>query len=144
MVFTWLSNQDEKMHLALYLRKEVFVDEQGFSLEDELDEQDKTALHVIGQNEMGETICVARIFLQEEGVYHAGRIAVKQDVRGKGIGAMLMQELFRKAKELGACAIELGAQHDKAVFYERVGFVRFGEPFLDAGYPHISMRKNLL
>lgn len=52
--FEWFGFGDAaRMALAHGLRKEVFVDEQGFSLEADRDEQDKNALHVLGLDETG-------------------------------------------------------------------------------------------
>ncbi len=69
------------------LRKEVFVDEQGFSLEADRDEQDKNALHVLGLDETGAARCTARVFADAPGVWHAGRIAVQRGpLRGQGRG----------------------------------------------------------
>lgn len=143
MTFEWVAYSDAAIREAFALREEVFVAEQGFAPEDELDEQDRTALHVLGRDESGRAVCTARMFAERPGVYHAGRIAVRRALRGQGVGRALMDEVTRRAKELGASELTLGAQYDKAGFYEAVGFVRFGEPFLDAGYPHIGMRKTL-
>ena len=58
--FEWFGFADAaRMALAHGLRKEVFVDEQGFSLEADRDEQDKNALHVLGLDETGAARCTA-------------------------------------------------------------------------------------
>ena len=54
-----------------------------------------------------------------------------------------MREILRKAQELGAHRVELGAQCGKEVFYETLGFQTFGERFLDAGAWHIAMGRDL-
>lgn len=73
--FEWFGFDDAaRMALAHGLRKEVFVDEQGFSLEADRDEQDKNALHVLGLDETGAARCTARVFADAPGVWHAGRI----------------------------------------------------------------------
>ena len=77
--FEWFGFDDAaRMALAHGLRKEVFVDEQGFSLEADRDEQDKNALHVLGLDETGAVRCTARVFADAPGVWHAGRIAVQR------------------------------------------------------------------
>ena len=92
------------MALAHGLRKEVFVDEQGFSLEADRDEQDKNALHVLGLDETGAARCTARVFADAPGVWHAGRIAVQRGLRGQGVGRLLLAAVADKARAQGANA----------------------------------------
>ena len=77
MEYQWFAFSDERMKQAFDLRKEVFVEEQGFALEDEMDAQDQTSLHVLGITEQG-PVCCARIFWQEPGVLHVGRVCSAQ------------------------------------------------------------------
>ena len=142
--FEWFGFADAaRMALAHGLRKEVFVDEQGFSLEADRDEQDKNALHVLGLDETGAARCTARVFADAPGVWHAGRIAVQRGLRGQGVGRLLLAAVADKARAQGARTLELGAQYDKQGFYEAVGFAPYGEPYLDEGYPHVPMRMAL-
>ena len=132
-----------RMALAYGLRKAVFVDEQGLSLEADRDEQDKTALHVLGLDETGAVRCTARMFADAPGAWHAGRIAVQRGLRGQGVGRQLLAAVADKARAQGARTLELGAQYDKQGFYEAVGFAPYGEQYLDEGYPHVHMRMAL-
>ena len=142
--FEWFGFGDAaRMALAHGLRKEVFVDEQGFSLEADRDEQDKNALHVLGLDETGAARCTARVFADAPVVWHAGRIAVQRGLRGQGVGRLLLAAVADKARAQGARTLELGAQYDKQGFYEAVGFAPYGEPYLDEGYPHVPMRMTL-
>ena len=144
MKFYWFSFDDTaNMDKAFALRQTVFTDEQGFAPEDDHDEQDQTALHVLGFDDAGAVCCTARIFTTQPDIWHAGRIAVRKDLRGQGVGRQLMQELACRARALGGKTLELGAQIDKQGFYEAVGFTPYGETFLDAGYPHRMMKREL-
>ena len=136
--FEWFGFDDAaRMALAHGLRKEVFVDEQGFSLEADRDEQDKNALHVLGLDETGAARCTARVFADAPGVWHAGRIAVQRGLRGQGVGRLLLAAVADKARAQGARTLELGAQYDKAGLYEAVGFAPYGEPISGRRYPHV-------
>lgn len=144
MKFSWFSFDDTaQMDKAFGLRQTVFIGEQGFAPEVDRDAEDETALHVLGTDDAGVVYCTARLFSTEPGVWHAGRIAVRRDLRGQGVGRQLMQELARKARALGGKTLELGAQFDKQGFYEATGFTAYGETFLDAGYPHRMMKQEL-
>lgn len=130
---------------AWAIRNEVFVQEQGFSLELEFDEYDDDAIHVTGFID-GDAVCTARIFTEEgapQGVLHVGRVCVRKDGRGKGTGALLINKVADVAKENGAIALELGAQVTAKPFYEKLGYAVSGAEFLDEGVPHVLMRKEL-
>ena len=61
--------------------------------------------------------------------------------RRKGIGAALLIELMRIARERGFVEIVLNAQVQAVAFYTRHGFTTDGPPFLEAGIPHQAMRR---
>ena len=80
----------------------------------------------------------------EQGTHaHLGRIVIKADRRGRGLGLVLLKELENKARELGLTTLVLGGQTRAAGFYEKAGFERFGEEFYDEYCPHIMMQKKL-
>lgn len=123
---------------AFYIRKTVFMDEQGFF--DEFDDIDPVALHAVvydGDKPIG----CGRVFL-ENGNAHLGRIAVLLEYRKMGIGRILMQALEQAAREnLEFSHFELSAQKRAIGFYKSVGYEEIGEFYLDEGYPHITMIK---
>ena len=92
--------------------------------------------------EQGAPVAAARIFPDEAG-YHVGRICVRKDRRGEGLGRLLLAEAERFCRELGGKRLALGAQLRAAGFYEACGFRRVGEAFLDEYCPHILMVKDL-
>ncbi len=55
-----------------------------------------------------------------------------------------MSAAERWAGEQGLPAVELHAQQPVVGFYERLGYVGVGEPYEEAGIPHLTMRKQLL
>ncbi len=123
---------------AFYIRKTVFMDEQGFF--DEFDDIDSVALHAVvydGDKPIG----CGRVFL-ENGNAHLGRIAVLLEYRKMGVGRILMQSLEQAAREnLEFSHFELSAQKRAIGFYKSVGYEEIGEFYLDEGYPHITMIK---
>lgn len=71
-------------------------------------------------------------------VLRIGRVATAVQHRGAG----LMGALMRSAIELcGTAQIELEAQSHLQGWYERFGFVRVGDEFLEDGIPHVPMRR---
>lgn len=128
---------------AFAVRIAVFVDEQGFSRELEIDDTDPVAHHVVLYRE-GRPVATGRLFPQEEdnSVYVIGRVAVHKEHRG-GTGRQLMLLLEQEALLLGAVATTLGAQEQAVPFYEKLGYVAYGESYMDEFCPHQNMKKTL-
>ncbi len=125
---------------AARLREEIFVKEQGFT--DEFDEFDSRSLHLVVFDE-GEPVATLRFYDEGGGSYHIGRVAVKKDRRGGGLGRQLIDEAVKEVKLLGGSALTVGAQEDKSGFYSRCGFKQCGERYFEQDYPHIPMKKDI-
>lgn len=139
-----LVTDPEARQAALALRMEVFVVEQGVPAEIEVDEHDDSAEHAVVFDPSGDgsVVATARL-LTVQGVGIVGRVAVRKDLRGTGLGAVVMLAVEDRARELGLPILELHAQLSAEGFYSRLGYEAFGEEYLEAGIPHVSMRKTL-
>lgn len=124
---------------AQAVRYEVFVVEQKVPLDMEWDEMDPVCVHAVGYDGQGAAIATGRLL--PDG--HIGRMAVKASMRGRGIGSMILNALVEEARKRGHQAVMLNAQTHAEPFYARYGFVREGEEFMEAGIPHIHMRRTL-
>ena len=125
---------------ALKIRHDVFVTEQGVSVADEIDELEDQTIHVVLYKE-GEPFATARIYAIDAETYKVQRVAVQEEVRKQGFGAILMSEVEKKVAELGGRRITLGAQNTAIPFYERIAYTIEGAEFMDAGIPHHTMTK---
>lgn len=70
-----------------------------------------------------------------------GRMAVADVARGTGVGRAVLDLLVSRAAERGLPEVELHAQLHARGFYERAGFMPFGEVYLEAGIEHLGMRR---
>lgn len=122
---------------ALRLRHEVFVVEQAVPADIEVDELDEGAQHYVVL-EGGEVVATMRIVPYEDAL-KVGRVAVRKDRRGAGLGRRLLEEAIRIAAAQGARALVLNAQVAAAPFYRKLGFVEEGPIFDEAGIPHTRM-----
>lgn len=123
------------------IRQEVFMGEQGFSYE--FDETDTTALHLT-LYEDGRAAGCCRLFPGESpGAWHVGRVAVRRECRGRGLGARIMLEAEKAALARGGVCMELSAQVRAAGFYLGLGYVQEGEEYLDEQCPHIRITKQI-
>jgi predicted GNAT family N-acyltransferase len=126
---------------AQELRVRVFCDEQGVSREEELDEFEDSATHVIALDQTG---VIATCRLREiEGGMKLERMAVERRLRGLGAGARLLTEAERLARERGAERMVLHAQTRAERFYGGQGYEPEGERFDEAGIEHVRMTKAL-
>lgn len=125
---------------SLRIREDVFMDEQGIDRSLLTDDKDRDAFHGIVYD-FGIPVASGRLYRdsEDESVYHAGRIAVNKEYRGKGLGRDLMIGLIEKAWEVGAEKVSLHAQEQVIGFYEKLGFVGVGDIFMEAGIPHLEM-----
>jgi predicted GNAT family N-acyltransferase len=137
MITSKIVSTADELKKVYDLRVEVFVNEQKVPPELELDEWDKTAVHILASNEK-ETVGCGRIILAPDHA-HIGRIAVKKNYRNKGIGKQMMLALIEICIESGAKKIILHSQLQALPFYESLGFVAHGDIFLDAGIEHREM-----
>jgi predicted GNAT family N-acyltransferase len=126
---------------AYAVRHEVFVVGQDVPLDLERDDEDATAVHVVATD--GEQVVGAGRLVIAGAVGVLGRLSVLEAYRGRGIGVLLVDLIERQARTRGCASVELHAQVPVRRFYERLGYAAYGEEYLEAGIPHISMRKRL-
>lgn len=124
---------------ARIIRAEVFLVEQQVPVELEWDDMDAVSLHAVALGSSGEVVGTGRLL--PDG--HIGRMAVRRDSRGKGVGGAILAALLTAARKRGLPEARLNAQTHAEAFYARFGFEREGEEFPDAGMPHIHMRLRL-
>lgn len=118
------------------IRTEVFINEQHVPPALEWDGLDADAKHLIALSPDGNIIACSRILAPGT----IGRMAVKSNFRGIGIGRALLDAAIAVCKREGWRNIELSAQTHATGFYEKAGFVVVSDVYLDAGIPHHDMR----
>jgi predicted GNAT family N-acyltransferase len=131
----------DELRAALALRHEVFVVEQRVPIEEEIDEHDETALHLVAVED-GRVVATCRVVM-DGGTAKLGRVAVAESARRRGLASRLLDEGERHARALGARRIALAAQTGALGLYERAGYTPYGERFMDAGIEHLMMEKAL-
>lgn len=133
---------EEELRAALALRTEVFVGEQGVTVEEEIDGRDAEALHLVAVED-GAVVGTCRLLAYEDGAMKLGRMAVARAARGRGIASAIIAEAEAEARAAGAPRMVLDAQIAAQSLYARAGYVARGERFLDAGIEHVRMEKAL-
>jgi len=142
---------------ALALRLRVFCVEQKVPPELERDDADAVALHLVVRNTAGIVVATGRLLRERsDGSVDApgaparpgdrariGRMAVRADARGTGLGGVVLEALELAARQAGMHEGFLHAQLSAERFYLRHGWIREGEEFEEAGIRHVGMSKSL-
>ncbi|MCL2576176.1 MAG: GNAT family N-acetyltransferase [Defluviitaleaceae bacterium] len=136
----WIQGNSEGLTDAHNIRHIVFVVGQNVPLERErIAEEETKATHlVLYADDM--PVATGRI-LVADGKFTLGRIAVLEEYRGQGLGKLVTQMLAEKCFKMGADIVVLSSQLHAKGFYESLGFVSYGDIYMDAGIQHVSMKK---
>lgn len=71
------------------------------------------------------------------------QVAVVSDLQGMGIGNQLVNSSEEFARSRGYIKMTLNARDTAITFYEKLGYLKEGEEFIEVTIPHIKMYKLL-
>ncbi len=142
MTIRWAAGPDDRRG-AFALRELVFCEEQGVPREEELDEHDERALHVVALEEPAGGVVGTLRLLLEPGDARIGRVAVAREWRRRGVALRMLQLALDAALEQGSLRVRLAAQLDAVALYEKAGFAIESETFEEAGIAHVWMAQRL-
>jgi predicted GNAT family N-acyltransferase len=131
-----------ELESAISVRFRVFVAEQNVPPEEELDEEDAAATHVIALHH-GSIVGTGRLLSRDPAVAIIGRMAVDKSWRRQGVGGLILEFLEDEARTQGMRQSVLHAQEYVKSFYAAHGYREHGDPFVEVDIPHIEMRKDL-
>lgn len=126
---------------AASIRKEVFMEEQGFV--EEFDEIDHQARHIVVFNGEVPVGTCPFIGTRRETLMFWEELQSEKAFRGQSLGLMLVQECERQVIASKANKLFLAAQVRVKEFYEKQGYTAIGREFLEEYCPHIWMYKTL-
>src|ERR1700751_4595777 len=114
---------------AFALREQVFYAEQNVPLQEELDELDRDAQHLVALDAGGgRVIGTLRLLSFGEGA-KIRRGAAAAEMRRRGIASRMLEIALARAREQGFQRVRLAAQLAAVALYEQVGFAVESEPF---------------
>ncbi len=121
------------------IRTDVFLIEQSVPPQDEFDGSDEGQEHLLIYKDQT-PIGAIRYTFDEERLVHLSRICTLKQYRGFGYTkkalSFLIEMLLAKTNPL---IFTLGAQVQALGFYEKLGFKKVGDVYLDANIPHFKM-----
>ena len=140
--FNELSLSD--LYAVVRLREGVFIVEQNCPYPD-ADGRDPLAWHLLGwQNSGAERRLVAYTRVFEPGARYTeasiGRVVTAPEVRGTGLGRILMAEALRRTESLvPGQLVKIAAQRRLENFYIGFGFKTVSAPYEEDGIIHVDM-----
>ena len=137
-----LAENTAEVEGAMALRRRVFVEEQGVPADQEYDEYDETAIHIVALAD-GEVVGTGRLLYEAAGQGRIGRMAVDAPWRRKGVGGRILEALEAEAQLRGMARVLLHAQTYVQQFYARHAYKPEGTVFEEAGIEHVAMWKQL-
>ena len=133
-----ISNLDD-IRDALHIRTIVFCKEQKVSSDIEFDGLDNLCSHFVAyKNNI--PIGTARLREKNNGIYKIERVAVIKSERLRGIGKLIMLDVINEVKKnKNFQELILHSQKQVYKFYEKLGFSRIDNEFLEENIPHVKM-----
>ena len=134
----------EEKEKAFAIREEVFVVEQQVPSEEEFDEFEETSHHFVALDTEDRPIGSARWRLTDKGI-KMERFTVKQSMRGKGLGTLIVQAVLDDISshaEKGTY-LYMHSQLDAVPLYAKFDFQKEGDQFDECGIMHYLMWKAL-
>lgn len=130
-----------ELYDLLRFRQQIFVVEQGSPYPD-LDGLDQSARHLLLHDGHGLGGYLRLVPMPgPPPLVGIGRVALAPQLRGRGLGRMLMDLALRRCREeYPDRPVALRAQIHLAPFYRSFGFAVTSEPFDDFGVAHLEMR----
>ena len=130
----------EEFKYCYDIRVKVFVDEQGWGIDEELDDLDSSCIHYLAKDD-DKYIGTLRVYIKN-GDGHVGRVCILKEYRGHYIGFNLMKYMEEDLKS-EVKTLSLGAQSYAEDFYKKLGFESYGEHFTEGKIDHVNMIKKL-
>ncbi|WP_086349017.1 GNAT family N-acetyltransferase [Candidatus Enterococcus clewellii] len=127
---------------ALRIRNQVFMVEQGVPKDIEIDKYEAACIHFVLYTD-NQAAATCRLLPLKDGVMKLQRMAVLKEYRGRSLGRAVINETEAFTRQQGYNTITLGAQLTAVDFYEKLGYSKHGELFMDANIPHYQMDKSV-
>ncbi|MBO0468466.1 GNAT family N-acetyltransferase [Enterococcus plantarum] len=128
---------------AFALRYDVFVLEQGISLQNEFDERDTEERNYFVVYEASLAVATIRYQKKDDDTIQPDRFCVRKEYRGKGLGRNLLLLLEDKAMKDGFKYSILSAEKTALSFYQALNYSINSEEYLEDGIVCVEMIKKL-
>lgn len=132
-----------ELYQVLKLRQDIFIIEQT-CIYDDIDDRDQQSDHLL-LKESNSLIAYSRIVPPGEKFKEVsvGRIVVRKQDRGKGLGKMIITEALDWIRNRNYNQVRIEAQAHLKAYYEEMGFKTASDIYDEDGIPHLQMISDL-
>ena len=138
-------NDNNMLNDALEIRKKVFTDEKLVPRNIEHDKYDELSTlcdhFIVIYNNM--KVGTLRCLNIGDNTVQLQRFCFLNDYRNLGLGKKTLIFIENFYKECGIHSITMDAKYQVSKFYEKCGYKKQSEVFIEAGIEHIKMNKDL-
>jgi predicted GNAT family N-acyltransferase len=139
------ATNNNELKRCLNIRNEVFTIEKGISKEIEVDENDNLNsgydffIATYNDKDVGALRCIKA----SNDTVKIQRFCVLKQYRKQGVGKQILEEIEYYYKSREITKLELDAKFSVCSFYEKCGFKKVSDIFIEAGVEHVKMVKFL-
>ena len=127
---------------VLKLRDEILRKPLGLNFSQEELEKERNNMHMAAYED-DQMLGCCMLVEEDPQTVRLRQMAVVDDVQGKGIGRALMQFAENLARDRGYKRITMHARKNAVGFYEKMGYKKFGDEFMEITILHVVMEKEL-
>jgi N-acetylglutamate synthase-like GNAT family acetyltransferase len=127
---------------TLNLRYDVLRKPLGLKFSNEELEKEKNDIHIAAFEDEKLLGCCFLTKIDNSTV-RLRQIAVQNNLQGKGIGASLMNFAENIARDRGYKTLMMHARKPTVHFFEKLGYKKDGDEFINITIPHYIMKKSL-
>jgi GNAT superfamily N-acetyltransferase len=142
MALKILDHGSPEYRQMLKLRDDILRKPLGLTFDDDEIEEEKENL-LIGAFEEEDMLGCCMLVEESPTSVRLRQMAVLNDLQGKGIGRALMQFAENLARDRGYKVLTMHARNNAIGFYEKMGYRKKGDEFIEVTISHYVMEKEL-
>ncbi len=130
---------------CLEIRRQVFIIEKGVPKEIEVDKYDcleEACSHFLVRYQNKDVGTIRCLETSSDRV-RIQRFCFLKEYRGLGLGKIVIAYIENYYKRQGYSTVEMDAKYEVFGFYEKCGYQRVSDVFIEAGIPHVKMQKEI-
>ena len=142
MALKILDHGSPEYRQMIKLRDDILRKPLGLSFSNDEIEKEKDNL-LIGAFEDEDMLGCCMLIEENPDTIRLRQMAVLNDLQGKGIGRALMQFAENLARDRGYKILSMHARKNVVGFYEKMGYKKKGDEFIEVTIAHYVMEKEL-
>jgi putative N-acetyltransferase (TIGR04045 family) len=139
-----IAETEKELEEYFRIRREVFVKEQKIFSENDVDEYDREAIHIVAIEEStGRIVGGVRCYRKEGDTWFGSRLSATPGYRNGKVGWNLVRFAVNTVKSRGCERFFAYVQPQNVRFFERLNWKPVGEQTIYQGIPHQLMEADL-